>query len=163
MAARSLTSAEWGDLSAGLAAALQRANVHPLIENRAHPAAVFGILRFGSPPVMAIGRTVWWPGAREDFSGGSSMAVLQHELQHLLDYAEKRLSVIGYLLGPRHWNYSYDLSRPLDWNRLGAEQRASLAQDLWCCERGLGTTSALKAIRELIPWAQGAPDGGGAN
>ena len=82
------------------------------------------------------------------------MAVLQHELRHLLDYAEGRLSVIGYLFDPRHWGYGYDLTRPLVWNRLGAEQRASLAEDLWCCERGYGSASALQIIRELIPWAR---------
>jgi hypothetical protein len=154
LAVRSLTQAEWTELSDGLAVALQHAGVEPLIEDRAHPAAFLGALRFGSQPVMAIGRTIWWPRAKENFAGSPLMAVLQHELQHLLDYAEKRLSVIGYLLGPRHWTYRYDLSQPLDWNRLGAEQRASLAEDLWCCERGLGPRTALNAIRDLIPWAQ---------
>jgi len=45
---------------------------------------------------MAAGQTVWWPGVRDDLAGSPDMAVLQHELQHLLDFAEGRLTVAGY-------------------------------------------------------------------
>ncbi|MGH6991916.1 MAG: hypothetical protein ACRED8_07435, partial [Caulobacteraceae bacterium] len=160
-----LTSAEWRELSDGLAVALNRAEVHPRIRGRAHPAAHIAALWRGSTPIMAVGRTLWWPNAAGDFAGTPSMAVLQHELQHLLDYAEGRLSVAGYLLRPRNWTYDFDLSSALDWNALGAEQRASLAEALWRSERN-GDAVTVARLRSLIPWARpasresGRDDGG---
>jgi hypothetical protein len=149
---RRLTAGEWADLSGGLALALQRAGVEPRIEARAHPAARIGALWRGGPPIIAIGRTIWWPGAQADFAGHHTMAVLQHELQHLLDYADGRLTVAGYLLNPRNWRYGYDLSIP--WDNLGAEARASLAEDLWRLERRDGPQAdSVKALRQAIPWA----------
>ncbi|MGH6987353.1 MAG: hypothetical protein ACRED9_11015 [Caulobacteraceae bacterium] len=153
MAARTLTPAEWRELSDGLAAALDRAMVHPRIQARAHPAAHIAALWRGSTPIMAVRRTLWWPNAAEDFAGSPSMAVLQHELQHLLDYAEGRLSVGRYLLRPRNWTYDYDLSEALDWDALGAEQRASLAEVLWRCERR-GDAVMVARLRSLIPWTR---------
>jgi hypothetical protein len=152
-ASRPLTPREWAELSDGLALALRRAGVHPRIVARAHPAARVAALRFGATPIMAIGRTIWWPGAAASFAGGALMAVLQHELQHLLDYAQGRLSLGGYLLLPKNWRYRYRLSPSTRWEALGAEQRASVAEDLWRSERGpdVARTSALRA---LAPWAR---------
>ena len=81
------------------------------------------------------------------------MAVLQHELQHVLDFAEGRLSVAGYLLLPHNWSYRWDLSHGLCWDRLGAEQRASMAEALWCAERASTSAEVAAALREVIPWA----------
>jgi hypothetical protein len=159
MASRDLTAGEWAELSDGLAQALRAAGVRPRVAQRAHPAAWVAAIWRGSTPIMAVGRTIWWPGAKADFAGDPAMAVVQHELQHLLDYADGRLSVIRYLLWPWHWIYRYDLSRPLEWRRLGAEQRASLAEDLWRSERRhTPDAAALERMRTLIPWARAPGD-----
>ena len=150
---RSLTPAEWADLSDGLSRALLAAGVTPLVDARPHPAAYLARLRFGCLPIMAIGRTIWWPNARPDLAGTSDMAVLQHELQHVLDFAERRLSVAGYLLLPHNWSYRWDISRGLCWDRLGAEQRASMAEALWRSERASTSAEVAAALRAVIPWA----------
>jgi len=154
MTTRALTSAELADLSGGLGEALALAGAAPLVEARAHPAAHVARLRFGSLPIMAVGRTIWWPGARADFAGTAEMAVLQHELQHILDFAEGRLTVPGYLLLPHNWRYRYDLNERLSWDRLGAEQRASMAEALWRAERSRGDSEVATTLRRIIPWAR---------
>jgi hypothetical protein len=149
---RRLAQAEWAELSDGLGAALSAAGVTPLIEPRPHPAAYLARLRFGGVPIMAVGRTIWWPNARPSFAGSADMAVLQHELQHLLDFAEGRLTLAGYLLLPRNWTYRWDPDGPLSWDRLGAEQRASIAEALWRAERSSSPVEADR-LRGVIPWA----------
>lgn len=153
MRERALTEAEWSALSPGLAAALQAAGVCPRLRARAHPAARVAAAWFGAIPIMAVGRTIWWPGAAADFAGGGATAVLQHELQHLLDFAEGRLTVLGYLTRPRNWRYAYALAPGLSWDDLGAEQRASAAEDLWRAERSANAAHAA-ALKALIPWAR---------
>ncbi len=106
----------------------------------------------GRAPIMAVGSTIWWPGAAADFWGGPQMAVLQHELQHVLDFAEGRLTVARYLLWPPNWRYRFQLSEGLAWDALGAEQRASAAEALWLYER-CGDLANAVALRRLIPWA----------
>jgi hypothetical protein len=152
---RNLTAGEWSDLSVGLAAALKNAGVAPRIEPRAHAGAFVARVWRGAPPIMAVGKTIWWPHARSDFAGRPEMALLQHELQHLLDFAEGSLTTVGYLLTPRHWKYGYDITGRLEWDRLGAEQRASLAEDLWRSERSLSSTLSVERLRSIIPWARG--------
>jgi hypothetical protein len=159
MTRRALTAGERAELSDGLDAALASAGAAPMVETRAHPAAHLARLRFGALPIMAVGRTIWWPSARPDFAGTAEMAVLQHELQHILDFAERRLTVPGYLLRPRNWTYRWDLDDGRGWDRLGAEQRASLAEALWRAERSAGGDVAAR-LRRVIPWAgrgQGGP------
>lgn len=153
MTARRLTLGEWSQLSLGLAEALAARNVTPQIEDRPHFAARLARWRFGAIPVLALGKTIWWPKACGDFSGTSQMAVLQHELQHVLDFAEGRLTVLGYLTLPRNWTYRWELTEGLRWSRLGAEQRASAAEALWRAEQS-NATGAMTMLRELIPWAR---------
>jgi len=153
MTRRALTPAESAELSPGLAQALAAAGVAPLIDARPHPAAHIARLRFGSLPIMAVGRTIWWPNVRADLAGTAAMAVLQHELQHLLDFADGSLSIAGYLLLPRNWTYRWALSDGLNWGRLGAEQRASVAEALWRAERAPGQADMAAALRAIIPWA----------
>jgi hypothetical protein len=153
MARRELSSAERADLSNGLVNALSVAGVRPMIDGRAHPAALLARLRFGSLPIMAVGRTLWWPNARRDFAGSGDMAILQHELQHILDFAEGRLTVLSYLLLPRNWRYRWELSDCRSWDRLGAEQRASVAEALWRAERSSAETELAATLRTIIPWA----------
>ena len=81
------------------------------------------------------------------------MATLQHELQHVLDYRTGRLTGLGYLLDPREWIYGIELDTTINFDRLGAEQRAALAERLWLAENGFGADNADK-LRSLIPWAQ---------
>jgi hypothetical protein len=152
MSRRELSSAERADLSVGLVRALSAAQVEPLVDRRPHPAAFLARLRFGSLPIMAVGRTIWWPNARQDFAGTREMAILQHELQHILDFAQGRLTVLGYLLLPRNWSYRWELSDGLSWDRLGAEQRASMAEALWWAERS-STDADIATLRGIIPWA----------
>jgi hypothetical protein len=81
------------------------------------------------------------------------MAVLQHELQHLLDFAEGRLTVLGYLLLPHNWSYSWEFSDCLSWDRRGAEQRASMAEALWRAEHSSASSEVASTLRAIIPWA----------
>jgi hypothetical protein len=150
---RWLTPGEWAELSEGLVRALVAARVTPLIVPRPHPVARLARVRFGSVPIMAIGRTIWWPNAPPDFAGTDAAAVLQHELQHVLDFAEGRLSVARYLLFPRNWSYRWNLNDGHSWDRLGAEQRASMAEALWRAERSPAAAELAAALRAVIPWA----------
>ncbi|HZZ90303.1 MAG TPA: hypothetical protein VFE13_18385 [Caulobacteraceae bacterium] len=150
---RALTSAEWSELSPGLREALAMARVSPGIDRRPHPAAYLARLRFGSLPIMAVGRTIWWPQARAEFAGTDAMALLQHELQHVLDFAEGRLTIAGYLLLPRNWTYRWRLGAGAGWERQGAEQRASMAEALWRAERSPTGGQTAEALRAIIPWA----------
>jgi hypothetical protein len=63
--------------------------------------------------------------------------------------------VAGYLLLPRNWSYRWRLSEGLRWERLGAEQRASVAEALWRAERSPDQADAATALRRVIPWADG--------
>ena len=155
MTVRRLTPGEQAELSEGLGAALSLAGVAPLVETRPHPAAHLARLRFGSLPIMAVGRTIWWPGAGPDLAGTAQMAILQHELQHILDFAQGRLTVRGYLLLPHNWRYGWSPADHFDWNRLGAEQRASIAEALWRAERSPGDLETAATLRRIIPWARG--------
>lgn len=95
MTGRPLTAGEWSELSPGLAAALAARTVSPQIEDRPHLAARLARWRYRSVPVLALGTTIWWPKAAADFSGTRHIGVLQHELQHVLDFAEgDRKSVV---------------------------------------------------------------------
>jgi hypothetical protein len=154
---RTLTSSEWAELSPGLGLALAAAAVTPMIDARPHPAAYLARLRFGGLPIMAVGRTIWWPNALPDFAGTPQMAVLQHELQHLLDFAEGGLSIAGYLLLPHNWTYRWAPDDRLRWDRLGAEQRASVAEALWRAERSPASAPLAASLRQVIPWASDTP------
>jgi hypothetical protein len=140
-------------LSAGLGEALDALGVVPKIENRPHLAAQLGRLRFGAVPILTLGETIWWPQADADFAGTSHVAVLQHELQHVLEFAEGRLTVVGYLTWPPNWTYRLELGGPLVWRRLGAEQRATAVEALWRAERS-GDTQTVGLLRAAIPWAR---------
>jgi len=153
-AARRLTSGEWAELSRGLPQALGRAGVTPQIMARVHPAARLAAFSFGAAPILARPQRIWWPGAPADLAGTAAMAILQHELQHLLDYADGRLSAAGYLLRPANWRYAYDLTTATTWDALGAEQRASVAEHLWQAEQS-GDTVTARALRRLLPWGVG--------
>ncbi|HWF78236.1 MAG TPA: hypothetical protein VN694_13785 [Caulobacteraceae bacterium] len=155
MTARGLTAGEWSELSPGLAAALGAGDVAPQIEDRPHFAAHLVRWRFRGPPIIAVGQTIWWPQARADLAGTAQVGVLQHELQHLLDFAEGRLTVAGYLALPRNWTYRWTLSERLDWRGLGAEQRASVAEALWRAER-FGDSHTADRLRDVIPWSRAA-------
>ena len=154
MTCRALTAGEWSDLSVGLVTALKEAGVAPRIAPRAHAGALVAQFWRGAPPIMTVGKTIWWPHARSDFAGRPEMGLLQHELQHLLDFAEGSLTTVGYLLNPGHWKYRYDVTGRLEWDRLGAEQRASLAEDFWRSERSLPSRLPIEQLRAVIPWAR---------
>ena len=154
--ARDLTAGEWRALSPGLSTALWDAGVRPRVYARIHPLARLAQIRFGRAPVMVIGQEIWWPGALEDFSlpgGESQMAVLQHELQHVLEFATGELTVWRYALSPRNWIYRYRLAPGASWRDFGAEQRAMIAHHLWMAERGLPSPHPLEDLRRLVPWA----------
>jgi hypothetical protein len=152
MTARPLTAGERRDLSPGLAGALAAAGATPMIENRAFIGAHLVRWRFGGLPIVTVRSTIWWPDAAADFAGTPAMATLQHELQHVLDFADGWMTPLGYLIHPRHWTYRWRLAANLNWDRLGAEQRAAMAEALWRAERG-DAGETLGALRQLIPWA----------
>jgi hypothetical protein len=81
------------------------------------------------------------------------MAVLQHELQHVLDYKIGWLTGWRYVTNPRHWTYDWRLEAVRDWDALGAEQRASIAEHFWRAENDLAPAGDAEALRGVIPWA----------
>jgi hypothetical protein len=165
-AARRLTAGEWRALSPGLAAAVIDAGARPCIHARASTLARLAQIRFASAPVMVLGSRIHWPEALPDFSLPgleSSMAVLQHEMQHVLEFATGKLSPFRYAFRPKNWRYRYDLTPRSRWRDFGAEQRASIAEHYWLLERGgddvvaraLGQTPAsLTVYRRILPWAE---------
>lgn len=150
--ARSLTGDERASLSAGLDAALRAAGAFPRIVPVASPLARMAQLWRGHLPVLTLGDAIYWPEAPADASiRAADMALLQHELQHVLDYATGRLTWVGYAVDPRNWTYRLPPGQ-YDWRRLGAEQRAVLTEHLWLAE-ARGDTGAAEALRRCIPWA----------
>ncbi|MEO9213349.1 MAG: hypothetical protein ABI242_09420 [Caulobacteraceae bacterium] len=153
---RPLTPGEWNALSPGLALALAGAGAQPRLIARAHPAARVAAIWRGGVPILTRGEAIWWPGALADVSTPGrerAMAVLQHELQHVLDYVAGRLTAVRYLRAPRHWTYSWRPGDPRGWDALGFEQRGALAERLWLAERGVAGAEDLPALRSAIPWA----------
>lgn len=124
---------------------------------RASPLAHVARLWRGAAPIMALHQTIWWQEAPDDLSRPGrerQMAVLQHELQHVLEFASGDLSFVGYALLPFNWRYGYSLTPQTEWSDLGAEQRAQLVQDYWLAERVLSYGDARLALfRRVIPWA----------
>src|SRR5581483_4255165 len=111
----------------------------------------------GAVPVLTRGDMIWWPGVAADLSAPAletHAAVLQHELQHILDYRTGLLSPAKYLLNPRHWRYDWRNDGCVEWATRGAEQRASMAEQLWLIEHGLAPAEDLETLRSQIPWAQ---------
>ncbi|HUO21044.1 MAG TPA: hypothetical protein VMU59_00825 [Caulobacteraceae bacterium] len=156
-AERALTSREWSALSPGLREALHAARVEPRVVARASaPARLASLLR-GATPIMVMGRRIFWPRALDDVSGawnGRGMAVLQHELQHVLEFATGELSVLRYITRPNNWRYEYRIGPGSRWRDFGAEQRASIVEHLWLIERGVMADPAGGAHhRRVIPWA----------
>jgi hypothetical protein len=154
---RGLTDAERAALSPGLADALHRAGARPRIIPRASPLAHVARLWRGAAPIMALGQGIWWQDAPDDLSRPGlerQMSILQHELQHVLEYASGELSLLGYALLPFNWTYRYRLDSDTRWSYLGAEQRAQLVQDYWLAERRLAPGDhELGRYRRVIPWA----------
>jgi hypothetical protein len=108
----------------------------------------------GAIPILTRGNVIWWPSVPADVAArGSAMAVFQHELQHVLDYAEDWLTAARYLTDSRHWRYDYQLSPSANWAEFGAEQRAMVAEHIWLMENGFAPASELSRLRSLAPWA----------
>jgi hypothetical protein len=157
---RPLTDGERTALSDGLAEALDRAGARPQIISAPSGLARIVALWRGRAPIMALGERIFWPAAPEDCSAPGRapyMAVLQHELQHVLEFATGELGVVHYAIDPRNWIYRYRLAPGRSWRDFGAEQRAMIVEDLWRLERGLGAggdPGEATRRRALIPWAK---------
>ena len=148
---RSLTLTEREALSDGLWDALMAAGAFPRIVAAPSPLARFSYLWRGHTPVLTLGDRIFWGRAPDDCSRSpAAMALLQHELQHVLDYATGRMSWLSYAATPRDWTYDVPESA-WDWSRLGAEQRAVLAERLWRAERA-GDTAQVARLRTILPW-----------
>jgi hypothetical protein len=148
---RSLTAAERAALSPGLWDALLAAGAFPRIVAAPSPLARLSYLWRGHTPVLTLGDRIFWGRAPGDCSRSpAAMALLQHELQHVLDYATGRMSRLSYAANPRDW--SYDVPETgWDWSRLGAEQRAVLAERLWRAEHTVATAEIAR-LRAVLPW-----------
>jgi hypothetical protein len=163
-AVRRLTEGEWRALSPGLVEAVIRAGVRPRNHARAALLARLARIRFAGAPVMVIGARIHWPQALEDFSLPGlepSMAVLQHEMQHVLEFASGQLSTFRYAFRPKNWRYRYELTARSRWRDFGAEQRASIAEHYWLLERGFEEAveraisrrpAPLAVYRRVLPW-----------
>jgi hypothetical protein len=155
IAGRPLTGGEWRALSLGLEAALLASGARPRIVSKAHPGARIAAAWRGSVPILTRGDAIFWPGAPPDLSeaGPRGLAILQHELQHVLDYRSGRLTAARYLGDPREWTYGVEDAIPRGFDRLGAEQRATLAERLWLAENGFRPALEVAILRAVIPWA----------
>ena len=152
---RSLTAAERTALSAGLWDALMAAGAFPRIVAASSPLARLSHLWRGHTPVLTLGDRIFWGRAPDDCSGQpAAMALLQHELQHVLDYATGRMNWLSYALHPNDWTYAVP-ETGWDWSELGAEQRAVLAERLWRAERR-GAGEEVARLRAVLPWARAA-------
>lgn len=157
---RVLTAGETAALSPGLLAALERSGAAPEIVSSAHPAARLAALWRGGVPVLTRGDAIYWPNAPEDASAPGrlgDLVLLQHELHHVLEYAQRRLSTARYLLDPRNWSYRLPPEALWDWSRLGAEQRAVAAERLLLADLGRLPAREADSLRALVPWAREAP------
>ena len=152
---RSLTAGEWTGLSSGLAEALRAAGAEPRIQPMAHPGARIASLWRGHTAILTRGNVIWWADAPADISQGNpqGMAVLQHELHHVLEYATGILSAWRYLTNRHNWSYHWVFEEGRPWSALGAEQRAVVAERLWLAERGLAPDHELETLRRLLPWS----------
>jgi hypothetical protein len=153
---RPLTAGERRAIHPGLLRALDAAGASPVIVPRPHPAARVAALWRRHIPVLTHGDAIWWPAAPDDLSASGrprALATLQHELQHVLDYATGALTALGYLTNPRDWRYDWSASRHVPWDRLGAEQRASMAGCLWLVDHGLASEGERAFLASRIPWA----------
>jgi len=160
---RTLKASEWAALSPGLAHALKAAGVEPVIVARAAWLARLASWWRGHVPILSMPGAIYWPGALEDFSAPGlerHMAVLQHELQHVLEYGAGVLSPLRYLIQPKNWRYAYRLFPGCAWADFGAEQRARLVEDYWWIERGLKAAllHPVEEYRRLIPWVDKIED-----
>jgi len=144
-------------VSPGLAGALLAAGAEPRIRRAAHPGARLAALWRGTVPILTRGDHIWWPAAQPDFSGSPAMAMLQHELQHVLDYRTGWLTAARYLSAPHHWRYVYRLGPDIGWDALGAEQRAMVAEHIWLKENGGAPAGDLERLRALAHWARAGP------
>src|SRR5205809_698220 len=107
---RGLTDTERAGLSAGLVHALDAARALPSIADTAHPAARISSLWRGHVPILTLGQTIHWPAASQDFAASpDDMAILQHELHHVLEFATGVLTPLGYITNPRNWTYEVTL------------------------------------------------------
>lgn len=153
---RFLTEDERAALSPGLAAALAACGCQPVIVARASVFALIARLWRRRVPVMVIGRRIFWPGAALDFTTANArtLSLLQHELQHVLEFRTGVLSALGYILLPFNWRYGYRLDAASVWGGYGAEQRAQIVQDYFLAARGLlPSAPSLETYRQVIPWA----------
>ncbi|NBB14629.1 hypothetical protein GVN21_04545 [Caulobacter sp. SLTY] len=149
---RSLTTAERDALSPGLWDALLAAGAFPRIVAAPSPLAKIAYLWRRHTPVLTLGDRIYWGRAPDDCSRQpAAMALLQHELQHVLDYAAGRLTWAGYAIDPRNWSYDLPPADRWDWSRLGAEQRAVLTEQLWRAERSRDQ-ARIAQLRAVIPW-----------
>ncbi len=155
-AERPLTAQEWSSLSAGLAEALWEQGVEPRIVARPAVGARIARIWRGQAQILAWKQSIYWPGALEDFSRpwtARQMAVLQHELHHLWEYATGALTPLRYGINPRNWGYGYTLGPDSKWSDFGAEQRASIAEHLWLVEHGLMLDpDGGQWRRRVLPW-----------
>ena len=152
---RPLTGGEWAALSPGLMDALRASGAKPVIMDDAHPGAKVSKAWRGRTPILTRGDVMWWPDAPPDMSRvgrEKQMAILQHELQHVLEYATGELNAAVYLTNPKNWTYAYKLGPAARWSDFGAEQRASIVEELWRLERG-GDPAKLAEHRRVVPWA----------
>ena len=131
---------------------LVAAGAFPRIVAAASPLARIAYLWRGHTPVLTLGDRIYWGRAPDDCSRQpAAMALLQHELQHVLDYATGRLTALGYAIAPRNWSYDLPPADRWHWPRLGAEQRSVLAEQLWRAER-MGDSARIAQLRAVIPW-----------
>ena len=157
-AGRPLTSGERDALSPGLADALDAAGAKPRIVPKASTLAQISSVWRGHTPILTLGDNIHWPTPPDDCCTPGRephMAVLQHELQHVLEFAKGELAAWNYALNPRNWSYDFELKPDSRWRDFGAEQRAAIVEEYWRLGRGLNQKPGdIERYRSIIPWSK---------
>ena len=93
----------------------------------------------GHVPILTLGDIIHWQTPPDDCCTPGRephMAVLQHELQHVLEFATGELSTWRYAFNPRNWGYDFELKPDSRWTRLRRRsarrhRRGVLAAGAW--------------------------------
>lgn len=135
---RSLTPAEIAALPAGLAAAVDMAEVELVAGH--HPLSRLSQALRGYALIVVRGRRVFWPGLTGDMGGDRlRMTVLGHELVHVWQYANG-MTLLSYGLRDvigRMGRYAYRLVAGKPYAAYGYEQQAAMVEDWMRLKAGL--------------------------
>jgi len=93
---------------------------------------------FTSGKIVARGYDLYWKDYPADFTRQplSERALLMHELCHVWQYKEGRLTAWSYLTRPKNWAYGYEFDPHKNFGDYAIEKQADLLQDWYNMNHG---------------------------